>query len=102
MRDNTSASFNRGYEWWLMTEAKKRNPQIKLYGLPWAFPGWVIANPVTGVQSYSDPAGPYKYPGQTARYITEWVRGAQSEHGLQIDYLGVWNEAPCNGNYVRK
>ena len=24
-----------------MKEAKKRNPDIKLYGLPWAFPGWV-------------------------------------------------------------
>ncbi len=32
-------NFQRGYEWWLMTEAKKRNPGVKLYGLPWAFPG---------------------------------------------------------------
>jgi galactosylceramidase len=31
-------NFQRGYEWWLMTEAKKRNPDIVLYGLPWAFP----------------------------------------------------------------
>ena len=23
-------NFNRGYEWWLMTEARKRNPSIKL------------------------------------------------------------------------
>ena len=26
-----------GYELWLMTEAKKRNPDITLYGLPWAY-----------------------------------------------------------------
>jgi hypothetical protein len=32
-------NFQRGYEWWLMTEAKKRNPDIVLYGLPWSFPG---------------------------------------------------------------
>ena len=31
--------FDRGYEWWLMQEAKARNPNVKLYGLPWAFPG---------------------------------------------------------------
>ena len=30
-----------GYEWWLLKEAKARNPNIKTYGLPWAFPGWV-------------------------------------------------------------
>jgi galactosylceramidase len=23
-------NYNRGYEWWLMKEAKKRNPDIKL------------------------------------------------------------------------
>ena len=28
-------------EWWLLKEAKARNPNIKTYGLPWAFPGWV-------------------------------------------------------------
>jgi galactosylceramidase len=32
-------NFQRGYEWWLMTEAKARNPDIVLYGLPWSFPG---------------------------------------------------------------
>ncbi len=32
-------NFQRGYEWWLMTEAKARNPGIVLYGLPWSFPG---------------------------------------------------------------
>ena len=31
-------NYERGYEWWLMKEAKARNPNIKLYGLPWSFP----------------------------------------------------------------
>src|SRR5690349_24365 len=32
---------NRGYEWWLMEQAKSRNPNIKLYGLAWGAPGWI-------------------------------------------------------------
>ena len=32
---------NRGYEWWLMEQAKARNPNIKLVGLSWGAPGWI-------------------------------------------------------------
>ena len=39
--DDSPVRFNRGYEFWLMAEAKKRNPAIVLYGLPWSWPGWV-------------------------------------------------------------
>jgi hypothetical protein len=30
-----------GYEWWLMQEAKARNPNIKLCALAWGAPGWL-------------------------------------------------------------
>src|SRR5438067_1498444 len=44
---------NRGYEWWLMEQAKTRNPGIKLVGLPWGAPGWIgngtfFSNELTG------------------------------------------------------
>ena len=29
------------YEWWLMSEAKKRNPDMVTYALSWGTPGWV-------------------------------------------------------------
>src|SRR5947209_11517428 len=32
---------DRGYEWWLMQQAKARNPDIKLYGLAWGAPGFL-------------------------------------------------------------
>ncbi|CAE8604721.1 unnamed protein product, partial [Polarella glacialis] len=32
---------SRGYESWLVKEAKKRNPDILTYGLSWGLPGWV-------------------------------------------------------------
>ena len=41
MHNRTDLNFKRGYEWWLITEAKKRNPKIKLYALPWGFPAWI-------------------------------------------------------------
>ena len=33
--------FHRGYEWWLMREAKKRNPNIYLDALQWGVPDWI-------------------------------------------------------------
>ena len=34
-------NYNRGYQWWMMKEAKKRNPEIKLMALAWDFPAWI-------------------------------------------------------------
>eukprot|EP00911_Craspedida_sp_UC1_P000081 UC1_evm1s67 len=101
MHNNATVDLQAGYEWWLMEEAKKRNPAIKLYGLPWAFPGWVANNPQTGAPNVAGGGSPYDYPEQTCRYILEWVRGARTAHNLEIDYLGVWNEAPSDANYVK-
>src|ERR1700693_5891000 len=35
MHTSGDLSCNRGYEWWLMEQAKSRNPKIKLAGLAW-------------------------------------------------------------------
>ncbi|XP_005092190.1 galactocerebrosidase [Aplysia californica] len=84
-------NYERGYEWWLMKEAKKRNPQIKLYGLPWAFPGW-IGN---GTQN------PYINRELLADYIYRWINGAKVQHNLDIDYIGIWNERYCDTEYLK-
>src|SRR3974377_1875267 len=41
MRRCTDEDYTRGYEWWLMKEAKARNPKIMLDILPWGAPGWI-------------------------------------------------------------
>uniref|UniRef100_A0A672T3T4 Galactocerebrosidase n=1 Tax=Sinocyclocheilus grahami TaxID=75366 RepID=A0A672T3T4_SINGR len=79
MHSKDEANFFRGYEWWLMKEAKKRNPNIKLIGLPWAFLGWVGK----GTQ------WPYFFPNVTADYVVTWIYGAKQHHNLDIDYIGV-------------
>jgi hypothetical protein len=41
MHSADDLSCNRGYELWLIQEAKARNPSIQTYGLSWAVPAWV-------------------------------------------------------------
>ena len=68
-----------GYEFWLAQQAKARNPNIRLYGLAWAAPGWI-----------SGGAGNYWHP-DTIGYLINWLNCAKS-HGLTIDLLGGRNE----------
>src|SRR5579859_2127630 len=59
-----------GYEWWLMEQAKARNPNIKLYGLAWGAPGWL---------------GSF-FSTATINYLVSWL-GCAKTNGLTIDYL---------------
>jgi hypothetical protein len=68
-----------GYEWWLAEQAVARDPDIKLYGLQWAAPGWVRS-----IWSHAD-----------ANYVIQWLNCAKS-HGLTISYLGGWDERGYN------
>jgi Glycosyl hydrolase family 59 len=76
MRTRDDLDCDRGYEWWLMEQAKRRNPDIKLYGLEWGAPGWFDG----GFWS-QDNIG----------YLLNWL-GCARRHHLTIDYLGGWNE----------
>ncbi|MBO0687674.1 MAG: galactosylceramidase, partial [Candidatus Dormibacteraeota bacterium] len=83
MRNPTDLDCNRGYEWSLMEQAKARNPAIKLYALEWGAPGWVGAGQNT------------VWTSQNITYLLNWL-GCARQHGLQINYLGGWNEAGYN------
>ncbi|KND25703.1 ricin-type beta-trefoil lectin domain protein [Streptomyces acidiscabies] len=72
---------DRGYEWWLMEQAKARNPAIKLYGLAWGAPGWI--------------GGGNFWSTDMVNYLVSWL-GCAKQHGLTIDYLGGWNERGYN------
>uniref|UniRef100_A0A8C1PJ27 Galactocerebrosidase n=1 Tax=Cyprinus carpio TaxID=7962 RepID=A0A8C1PJ27_CYPCA len=91
MHSKGEGNFFLGYEWWLMNEAKKRNPNIKLIGLPWAFPGWVGE----GTQ------WPYFFSNVTADYVVSWIYGAKQHHNLDIDYIGIWNERKYDPVYIK-
>jgi O-glycosyl hydrolase len=87
MHTRTDENYDRGYEWWLMTEAKARNPKIILDALPWGAPGWI---------------GNGKYYSQDmANYLVKFIQGAKKHHGLDIDYVGIWNETNYDVGYIK-
>jgi galactosylceramidase len=87
MRTRTDHDYTRGYEWWLMKEARKRNPKIILDTLAWGAPGW-IGN------------GVY-YSPDMASYTVDFLNAAKQQYGLDIAYTGIWNERVYDAAYVK-
>lgn len=92
MRTPTDHDSRRGYEWWLMTEAHKRNPNIILEILPWGAPSWV--DPTPG-------AKPTLYTPQMAEYMADFIKTAKRDYGLDISYAGLWNEKVYDLAYLK-
>ena len=78
---------SRGYEFWLAAEAKRRNPRIRIYGLPWGFPHWLAPTPDGSGNALNETNA-----AKTVKYIANWVGCARSHWNLTIDFLGPWNE----------
>jgi hypothetical protein len=87
MRSPSDHDYNRGYEWWLMEEAHRRNPNIILDALPWGAPGWI--------------GGGHLYSPDMANYVADFIKGAKRFHNLDIRYTGIWNERPYDPAYVK-
>ena len=81
MRTSGVENYQRGYEWWLMEQAKARNPNIKFAALEWGAPGWFSG----GFWSQDN-----------INYLIKWIQHAQSDHGITISYIGGWNERGYN------
>ncbi|MES2222830.1 MAG: galactosylceramidase [Acidobacteriota bacterium] len=88
MRSRSDHDYDRGYEWWLMEEARKRNPSIILDTLPWGAPGWVGSG--------------HFYSEDMAEYVADFLQGAWTHHHLDIAYTGIWNEKQFDTAYVEE
>ena len=66
-----------GYEWWVMQQAVRRNPDIRLYALAWSLPGWARTF----------------WSHKTVRYIVQWLKCAR-QHDLRINYLMEFSAGP--------
>jgi len=88
MRTRADHDTTRGYEWWLMVEAHKRNPNIILDILPWGAPGWIGNGKL--------------YSPDMAEYMARFIEDARDQYGLHIGYAGVWNETVYETEYVKE
>ena len=79
-------NYSRGFEWWVAQEAKKRNPAIKLIALAWDYPAWV-----KDVNSQA-----------AADYLVSFLEGNKRDHGLEFDYIGVWNETKTSYGFIKR
>jgi len=93
MRSASDHNSRRGYEWWLMAEAHKRNPNIILEILPWGAPGWVGAKS-NGKATLYTPA--------MAGYVADFIKTAKRDYELDIAYAGLWNEKVFDLGYLRE
>ena len=79
--------FSRGYEYWLIAEARKRNPAIILSALEWGTPAytgghWTAAN---------------------ADYIVKFISGAETAWRAPLDYISPGrNEGALNPDWLKK
>ena len=94
---NDPGGFQRGWNWWLATEARRRNPALTLTGAQWGAPGWVAGRQLSSLGNLTN--------ADNVRYVTAWVKGAKVHHNLTIDYVAVSkNEypqvAPGQADYV--
>jgi len=87
MHTRDDVNFYRGYEWWLMAEAKKRNPDLSLDGCAWSCPAWV-GNGNFWSQDMAD-------------YYAAWIKGLKSAHGLDLDAIGCRNEKGVSEDFIK-
>ena len=82
MHTRDDLNYQRGYMWWIMREAKLRNPDLVLDGAAWSAPGWV-GNGNFWTQDMAD-------------YYVKWLQGLRKVYGLEFDAIGCRNEWGTN------
>jgi len=87
MHARDDANFSRGYEWWLMREAKKRNADLTLDACAWGCPAWV--------------GGGNFWSQEMADYYTTWIKGLKSVYGFDLDAIGCRNEKGVDEAFVK-
>ena len=88
MHSRDDENYSRGYEWWLMSEARKRNPFIVLDANAWGCPKW-IGNNNFWSQDMCD-------------YDMKWIEGLKNVYGIDLNAIGCRNEKGVNEDFVKK
>lgn len=78
-------NYLRGYMWWVMQEAKRRNSALSLDATSWSAPAWVG-------NFWSD---------KMVDYYIDWMKGLRQVHGLELDALGCHNEKGWSADFAK-
>lgn len=78
-------NFRRGYTWWVMGEAKRRNPKLSLDATAWSAPAWV---------------GDI-WSQDMADYYVSWLSGLREVYGLELDAIGCHNEKGVSYDFAK-
>lgn len=79
--------YQRGYEAWLMVEAKRRSGQILFDGLQWGAPGWIGSGKF--------------YSQDNADFVTAFHKSSREHLGVETTYQGIWNETKYDTEWIK-
>lgn len=85
-REELIKPISRGYEFWLMAEARKRNPDIILDCLPWAYPSWIKD----------------RFSQDASDWFVSFLETARKQHQVEINWISAaQNEMGSNLEWIR-
>jgi galactosylceramidase len=79
--------IQRGYEGWLMQEARRRSPALLFDALQWGAPGWIGAGKF--------------YSQDNADFIAAFHHAMKAAFGVEIAYQGIWNETAYDVEWIK-
>ncbi len=86
MHTRDDLNYTRGYTWWILREARRRNPGLMLDGTAWSAPGWI---------------GHGEFWSQDAAdYYVKWLQGLRKVYGLEMNAIGCRNERGVSYPFV--
>ena len=94
MHTRGDLNCSRGYEWAVLREAKKRNPDIRTFGLSWGVPGWIGDGGNVG-------GGGNYYSQDNIDYHLNFLFCANEQWGVPIDFMGIWNERGPSAEWTK-
>lgn len=89
-------NYARGYIWWVMTEARRRNPRLTLDGAAWSAPGWIGGK---GTR-YGHADEPF-FSQDGVDYYISWLKGLRGTYGLTLDAVGIRNEKGVSFGFAK-
>ncbi|MDL2309570.1 hypothetical protein LJC39_00375 [Parabacteroides sp. OttesenSCG-928-B22] len=87
MHTRDDLNYSRGYTWWILREAQKRNPNLTLDGTAWSAPGWI------GDGTF--------WSQDAADYYVKWLEGLRDVYGLEFTAIGCRNEKGASYDFAK-